>query len=151
MFTNPTTPNLPDFTAFCYAQGVPTSDLPDTSPYLAWALDYGQALTLYVPPPLPSKIYVLAVYNLSFHRLLKIAQDQQGQTFFTDQRAAFSLLSFVTGPVASSGDVSTNQVLVVPEWMKNMTMATNDLLKTPWGRAYLEYAQSYGPNIVGVS
>ena len=151
MFTNPSTPNLADFVVFALAQGVPAADLPSVSPYPSWARGYALSVALCAPADLPKIIYVMAVYNLAYHHLLRTAQDQSGLAFFTEQRVAFNLFSFVAGPVASSGDDGTNQSLVIPDWMKTMTIQSNNLLKTPWGIQYLEYAQAYGPTIVGCS
>lgn len=121
------------------------------SPYLAWAFIGAESITLVPPPGMPPVLYVMAVYNYGMHKLLKIAQDQAGQTFFTTQRTNFSLLSFKAGPVGSSADQSTSDTLVTPDFLKGLTMGDLDLLLTPWGREYLDYSQSYGPNIVGVS
>ena len=74
-----------------------------------------------------------------------------GTTFFANARTSFNILSFTAGPVSSSFDQGTGQSLVVPEWLTNATLSTLGLLKTPWGRAYLEYEQAYGPTVVGVS
>ena len=150
MFTDPTTPNLTDFYTFVTGQGVPTTSISSTSEYLSWSLAYGENIALYPPGNMPSILYVMAVYNLGLHHLLKVAQDVSG-TFFTDSRATFGLLAFSAGPVISAEDGTTNDTLQPAEWMKTMTLQSLGLLKTPWGRAYLEYAQSYGPNIVGVS
>ena len=114
MFTNPSTPNLADFVVFALAQGVPAADLPSVSPYPSWALGYALSVALCAPADLPKIIYVMAVYNLAYHHLLRTAQDQSGLAFFTEQRVAFNLFSFVAGPVASSGDDGTNQSLVIP-------------------------------------
>ncbi len=151
MFTNPTTPNLTDFTTFVYNQGVLPVNLPSTSEYLVWSLDYAGNIALAPPPAMPSIVYVMAIYNLGMHHLLKIAQDVTGSNFFQTQRQAYNLLSFTAGPVISSQDQATQTNLEVSEWMKTMTLSALDYLKTPWGREYLAYAQSYGPNIVGVS
>lgn len=121
------------------------------SPYLAWAFIGAEAVTLTPPPCMPPILYVTAVYNYGMHKLLKIAQDQEGQTFFADQRANFKLLSFKAGPVGASADQATSQTLVTPDFLKGLTMGDLDLLLTPWGRDYLDYSQSYGPSIVGVS
>lgn len=160
MFTNPSTPNLADFTTYVYAQGVPSADLPSNSDYLVWSLGYAQDVALqaapgtggsYVGTVLTAAPYVIAVYNLGLHHLIKIAQDVSPSTFFATQRANFKLNQFVAGPIIASADQSTSESLLAPDWMKTMTMQSLDLLKTPWGRMYLEYAQMYGPNIVGVS
>lgn len=121
------------------------------SSYLAWAFNVAMDVALVPPPGMPALIYVLAVYNLGMHQLLKIGQDQSGQTFFADQRKAFGLLSFKAGPVASSADQSTSETLVTADFIKGLMMQGLDQLNTPWGREYLAYAQSYGPNIFGVS
>ncbi|QGZ66276.1 hypothetical protein [Paraburkholderia acidisoli] len=121
------------------------------SPYLAWAFLGAEAVTLIPPACMPPILYVTAVYNYGMHKLLKIGQDQPGQTFFTQQRAAFKLMSFKAGPVSASADQSTSDTLLTPDFLKGLTMGDLDLLLTPWGREYLDYSQSYGPNIVGVS
>lgn len=150
-FANPSTPNVSDFTVFVYDQGVPTNDLPADSEYLQWSFNIAMGVALIPPTAMPPILYVMAVYNLGMHQLLKMAQDQAGQLFFAQQRAAFKLLTFIAGPVISSADQSTSNALAAPDFLKGLTMADLDLLKTPWGQQYLAYAQSYGPNIVGVS
>ncbi|NDU92422.1 MAG: hypothetical protein G3I10_07410 [Ferrovum sp.] len=121
------------------------------SPYLQWAFDAGVNLTLIPPADMPAILYVMACYQLAMHQLLKMAQDQTGQTFFTQQRTTYGLLSFSAGPVISSGDQGTHQTLAEPEFLKGLTVSTLDLLKTPWGRESMAYSQQYGENIVGVS
>jgi hypothetical protein len=121
------------------------------SPWLAWAFIGAEAVTLVPPSCMSPILYVMAVYNYGMHKLLKIGQDQSGQTFFTAQRAAFNLMSFKAGPVGASADQATSQTLVTPEFLKGLTIGDLDLLLTPWGREYLDYSQQYGPNIVGVS
>lgn len=150
-FTDPTQPNLADFTTFVYNQGVPESDLPNNSQYLQWAFTMAMNLALVAPCSVPSIVYVLAVYNLGMHRLLKVAQDIPPSTFFSTQRANFKLMSLVAGVVQSSSDNVTSNSLVVPDFFKNLTMQDLDLLKTPWGQEYLAYAQQFGPDVVGVS
>ena len=149
-FVNPFTPNQADFITFCQGQGVTALILPVNSDYYTWAFDYALDVTNTVPQ-MPQGLYVIAVYNLGLHHLLTIAQDQAGETFFTSARTQFSLMSFVVGGVASSSDEATSQTLVVPEFMKNLTYSDIDVQKTPWGRQYLGYAQSYGPTVVDVS
>jgi len=121
------------------------------SPYLQWAFDIAIGVALVPPSNMPPIAYVLAVYNLGMHQLLKIGQDLVGQSFFAQQRALFKMLTFQAGPVAASADQSTSTTLVTADFIKGLTMQGLDLLNTPWGREYLAYAQSYGPNIVGVS
>ena len=151
MFTNPNTPNQADFTTFVYNQGVSTSALPTTSDYLTWAFNYAFNIALEVGSDMPGIVYSIAVYNLGFHQLLTITPDQNGQNYFTQARQSFNLLGFVAGVISGSSDEGTSQTIQTAEWMNTMTLSSLGLLKTPWGRAYLEYAQQYGPNIVGVS
>ena len=71
--------------------------------------------------------------------------------FFASARSLFKLLQLVAGPVQSTGDQGTNTTLVVPDFFKTLTLEDLDLIKTPWGRRYLAYAQKAGPNVFGVS
>lgn len=150
-FSNPSAPNLADFATFVYSQGVPANDLPAGSEYLQWSFDIAMGVALIPPAAMPPILYVMAVYNLGMHQLLKIAQDQSGQLFFSQQRTAFKMLTFQAGPVGASADQATSNTLAVADFIKGLTMQGLDLLNTPWGREYLAYAQMYGPNIVGVS
>ena len=72
-------------------------------------------------------------------------------SFFWQARQSLSLNSLVAGPVQSTGDQGTNTTLVVPDFFKTLTFEDLDLIKTPWGRRYLAYAQKAGPTVVGVS
>ena len=98
-FVDPTQPNLADFTTFVYNQGVPQIDLPTDSQYLQWAFTMAMNLALQSPCSVPAIVYVLAVYNLGMHRLLKVAQDIPPSTFFATQRTAFKLMAFVGGEI----------------------------------------------------
>lgn len=150
MFIDPSTPNPTDFSTFVYNQGVTTAQLPTNSEYLTWAFDQAFAQTPTIPA-MPPPLYVLACYNCGFHILLRIAQDQTGETFFTAARQQYGLLNFVVGPVIASEDQGTSQNLVQPEFARELTMSSLNFLKTPWGQEYLGYVQSYGPNVVGYS
>jgi len=150
-FENPSTPNLADFTVYVYEQGVPEADLPPDSQYLVWAYNTALPKTLRAPPCIVPILYVLAVYQLGMHTLLKIAQDQPDQTFFAAQRTTYKLLSFVAGPVFYSMDQATSNSLKAPDFLSGLTMSGLDLLKTPWGQEYLAYSQAFGPTTVGVS
>lgn len=126
------------------------------SPYVGWALNY--AIQVALPgPQIGAGLsgfagqYILAVYNLALHQLLKIAQDQPNQSFFTQARAQYKIGTLIPGVVMASGDQATSETLVVPEFFKNLTLSELDLVKTPYGRDYLGYAQMYGPSIVGFS
>jgi len=149
-WTNPTTPNLADFTTFCQNQGIVASYTTSSSDYFQWAFDWAQndAMTC---PQMPAQLYVLAVYNLGADRLIRIAQDDGQGTFYQTQRQQFGVLQFKPGVVMAGGDESTSQTLVVPDWYRAIPLGAQEQLKTPWGREYLAYAQMYGPYVVGVS
>lgn len=138
------------------AQQVSAASASAYSPYVAWALNYSIQVALPGPQigaglPGMAGRYVIAVYNLAMHQLLKIAQDQNGILFFQQARATYKLNSLVPGPVLASSDQSTSETLLLPDFFKGLTLQQLDLLKTPYGRDYLGYAQDYGPTIVGVS
>jgi hypothetical protein len=127
---------------------VPTAALPTDSPFLSYAYDVAHD----VVNPFINRIspiqYTLAVYNLGGDRLVNFCPDQAGQTYFEGLRspppAGFGLFNFVPGVVQSAADVSTSDGLLVPEFMKGLTLQNLALLKTPWGRQYLAIAQDTG-------
>jgi hypothetical protein len=149
-WTNPTTPNLADFTTFCQDQGIVASYTTSSSDYFQWAFDWAQndAMTC---PQMPAQLYVLAVYNLGADRFIRIAQDDGQGTYYQTQRQQFGVLQFKPGVVMASGDGDTSQTLVVPDWYRTLPLGAQEQLKTPWGREYLAYAQMYGPYVMGVS
>ena len=112
------------------------------SQYAWWAFSYAFATCLCSDESL---LYVLAVYNLGMHKLLKLAQDIQGQTYFQAMRTSSKLVSFTPGVMANAGDEATSAGLVVSEFFKGLLVNDLDLIKTPWGLEYLNYKQSYGP------
>lgn len=150
-FVDPTTPNLADFITYCEGQGVTTSDLPANSPFFQYAFNSAIDKTLIPPDDMPAIEYVLAVYNLGLHWLIKITPDQSPSTFFSAARTTYKLLSFTGGIVVAASDEATSSTLAEPEFLKGLTISALDLLKTPWGQQALDYQQQYGPNIVGMS
>lgn len=149
-------PTLAGFLTFIRdVMGIDTTVLPDNAPVIAIA--YNMAVALANPafncipcdPSTPS-IYALMVYNLAGDNLVNFAQDQTGQTFFADLRKSLNLNGFVGGVISSSADESTSEAMVVPDAVKGFTMANLQSLKTPWGRQYMSFAQSYG-YVVGLS
>jgi hypothetical protein len=90
-------------------------------------------------------LYDNAVYNLGMSNLIEFTPDQIGRTMFATLRKTYSILAFKPGVVQSSGDEGTNTSLLVPDFMKNLTMADLQYIKTPWGRAYMAIAQRVGP------
>lgn len=66
---------------------------------------------------------------------------------FSNTRAQAKVSEFAPGVVTSSSDVSTGASLLNPEFFRNLTLQDLQLLKTVYGRRYLQYAQAYGPTI----
>jgi hypothetical protein len=171
-FVNPTTPNLADFLTFLAdTVQIPVAALPANSPYPGYALNQAIALVLNpsgamfpgvtFPPGAgyPGVMYSLACYNCATHLLFVITPDQDGQTYFKNARGnnsssdppGFGLNAPSTGLVVSSSDQGTSAGLAEPKWAKGLTVSQLGYYKTPWGREYLSWQQSYGPTIVGLS
>ena len=144
-------PTLAGFTAFLRnVAAINTTVLPDSSAVIPMA--YSVALDI-VNQTLQSagvNIYTLAVYNLATDNVINYAQDQNGQTFFADLRKSFNTLGFVGGVIQSSSDEGTSESMIIQEAAALFTMDNLQQLKTPYGRRYMAFAQSYG-YIVGVT
>ncbi len=145
-------PTLAGFNTFVY--GVMRIDpliLPTTEPIIGYAYDVALAI---VNPFLARagiqsgsqwSIYALAIYNLGGSNIVNYAQDQQGRTFFADQRKALGIGSFTPGVVSGTSDQGTATSLLNPDFMKTLTLQNLQALKDPWGRQYLIFAQAFGP------
>lgn len=154
-------PTLAGFISFIRnVMGISTVYLPDNSPVIPMALSVALAI---VNPALNAvgyapgiagtvgvSIYTLAVYNLAGDNVVNYAPDQTDQTFFQDLRTKMNINAFVSGVIQSASDESTSESMVVQEAAKDFTLANLQQLKTPWGRQYLAFAQSYG-SLVGIS
>ena len=153
--------NISDYQSFITNQmQIPVAALPLSSPVilmtLAIAVDIVNPALMEIPNAglilgyTGPTIYELAVYNLAADNLINFAQDQPGQTYFSDLRSAWKINNFVPGVIQSSGDETSSEALLVPEFMKNFTMSDLQNLKTPYGRQYLAFAQRYG-SLWGIS
>lgn len=134
---------------------IPTSALPDSSPAILMALAIAEsivnpALQIVGPCAVNSlgytgpSIYDLATYNLAGDNLINFATDQPGMTFFADARTSYGINSFVAGVISSTSDNGTGETMTVPDSLKNITLQNLQQLKTPYGRQYLYFAQSFG-------
>jgi hypothetical protein len=160
-FVTPNTPNVGDFTTFLQTSvQIPTAALPTNSPWIGYAFDQAMGL---VPcyAGVPGITYSLAVYNCGTHLLFLIAPDQTGQTYFVSARRSaaspafpdggFGLNAVSTGLVVSSSDEGTSATLTAPKWADGLTIEQLGMMKSPWGRAYLDYLQKYGSTIWGLT
>jgi hypothetical protein len=150
----PTVPNETDYTTWIYnVMGVPTAVLPSDSSYIDYTFQYSlEWVNLYLDIASPL-IYTNAVYNFGGNMLVNIAQDDPNaqppltppnDTYWADLRTSLNINSFVPGLINATNDEDTSAALVVPLNLQNLTLADLQMLKTPWGRAYLAIAQSVG-------
>lgn len=122
--------------------GIPTLALPDGDP--AIQNSYDQAVPWVNTALQITGFYDAAVYNLAGDFLLNNAVDQPERTYFAKIRKDLGLDVFVSGVTGSFSDSSTSKSTVNPEFMKTFTFGDLQRLKSPYGRQYLDYAQSFG-------
>lgn len=158
----PTKPTQAGFVTFVRTNmAIDASVLPDDSPFIPQA--YCTALgtvNRFIQLAAPY-IYPLAVYNLGGAWIINIAQDLPGAPnvkgskppvpYFTNLRQKWNIYGFVPGVIQSSSDEGTSNSFVVPDQFQNLTIGDLQLLKTPWGQAYLGIAQSWGSDLWGIS
>jgi hypothetical protein len=136
---------------------ITTGQLPDDSLYIPASFNFAKMMVnpkmAVVPSPDPSypNLYAIAVYNLAGDRLVNFAVDQDGETVFTDLRDKCNLAGFVSGIISSSSDETSSQSMVVAKAMETLTFFDLQTMKTPWGRAYMGFAQQMGPTDWGMS
>ena len=147
-FANPTTPNLADYQVFLTNEGFRSDYLPTSSPLIAATFNLGmEAVNGDLGLAGLGLDYSFAVYNFGADRLVNYASDVDGQTFFRDLRREFGIYKFSPGIVQSASDQGTSGNLQVIEAMRRMTLGDLQMLKTPYGRAYMAIAQSAGSDI----
>ena len=146
-------PTLAGFQSFISdVMGINPLYLPSDSTSIGWAFSIALMivnpdLAIVATPssaPVQTSLYVQAVYNLAGDNLINYAQDQTGRTYFSDLRKAYSINSFAAGVVTSASDSGTSDSLAVPEALHSLTLSQLQNVKTPWGRQYLAFAQTYG-------
>lgn len=138
-------PTLAGFLAFLAAALAPTpAQLPANSTWPATAFNVAMDIVNQALQQASPDIYTLAVYNLATSNMINFTPDQAGQSFWANLRTTFGTDSFSAGVVQSTGDQGTNTSLVVQKALENITLADLQLLKDPYGRRYLGFAQKYG-------
>ena len=150
-FTTPTLPNLTDYTTFLQNEGFGAVVLPPTSSWIPVTYNIALGVVNQTINQMFPNLYVLAVYNLGADSLINYAQDVEGQNFFKVLREKYKIHAFSAGVVASTGDAGSNTSLLNPDQLKRLTLANLQQMKTPYGRAYMGIAQSYGPTIWGLT
>jgi hypothetical protein len=150
MFSNPTAPNLPDYTIFLYNHvEINPLYLPANSPFIQYALNRSIALTLNIPSAcIPGIEYTIAVYNGATHIQLAITPDVGADgafyTFFRDKRKDYDLLKPAVGLELATSDQGTSFTYAVPDSLKQLTLTDLDFYKTSWGRNWLAFQQDFG-------
>lgn len=140
-----TTPNVTDFTSFLRGVvGIDPLYLPDASPVIGYAFSVSMAIVSTDFAAYGANLYALMVYNLGADQVINYAQDQTGRDYFVELRKSLGINLFLPGVTTSSGDSGTSQSRLNPEFMKNLTLGDLQNLKTPYGRAYLNFAQQAG-------
>ena len=144
--------NVTDYTSFLrQVCGFNTAVLPDASPWIPYtlqlSLDTVNCVLICVAP----NEAVLAQYNLAADTLINYVPDQPGQTFFADFRKELGVNAISTGVVTESHDEATGSSFQVPDQFKELTLGDLQTLKTPYGRAYMAFAQKYGQTLWGRS
>jgi hypothetical protein len=146
----PGNPTFDGFKAWVAAvMAVPDASMPDDT---TLQVAYDQALNLaYLQfANIPSQsttmsIYAQAVYNLGGHYLVEFAMDNPGSTFWTDLRNKFGIYNFTGGLTNQAHDQGTGEGMYILPQFAGLTLLGLQLLKTPWGRAYLAFAGQWGP------
>lgn len=127
---------------------VPPADMPsDASLQIA----YDQSLNLAylgletIPSQITSpSIYAYAVYNLGAAFLLDLAQDNPNSTYWTDLRNKLGINNLLYGFINSAADQGTSEGTYILDQFKGMTLLDLQLMKSPWGRAYLMFSGQWG-------
>lgn len=138
-------PTVAGFTTFIRnVMGILPVNLQDNAPVIAMAFAVALEIVNRQLQAVSPTIYNLAVYNLAGDNLINYATDPAGKNYFAKLRASYKITSFIAGVIASSADESTSQTLATPEALKALTLADLQNLHTPYGRAYLGFAQRVG-------
>jgi hypothetical protein len=90
-------------------------------------------------------IYAQAVYNLGGAILVEWAVDNPNSTYWQDLRNKLGIYNFVGGITNQAHDQGTGEGMYVLPQFAGLTLFGLQLLKTPWGRAYLMFAGQWGP------
>lgn len=139
-FLNNTLPTIPDGGVV-----LPSMDVRDTA--LCEALETVNDYICMVAP----RQYVEAVYNLAADRAVYLANDAPNQTYFKDLRESFRTSSPSLGVVSSASNQATSMGQINPKTLQELTLAELQYLKSPYGRRYIQIAQTYGDALFGVS
>ena len=147
-------PSLAGFQTFIVnTMGISNAILDPNDPVICMAFTVAMDVVNNVLACISPDIYTLAVYNLGGSNIINFAQDQVGAPnylssnlpFFAYMRQKWNISGNVSGTIQSASDVSTSETMVVPDYAKDLSMYELQLMKDPFGRRYLSFAQMFGP------
>ena len=141
-------PNMTDYLAFIRAQGIPVQALPDDSPIIQVTFDLAMDW-VYRRIQCASRVwYARAVYLFALDRRINFASDPiecGTDGYFATLRSKLGINTASTGIIQASSDNSTSQSWMIPDALKNLSLADLQNLKTPYGREYLAIASQFSP------
>ena len=94
--------------------------------------------------------YTMAMYNFATDWLINNAPDQPCVVYWEKLREKWKLNGPISGVVESTSDETTSTTLRVPEVFNNLSPFDLQLMRTPYGRAYMGIASKFA-DIWGVS
>lgn len=137
--------------------GVPNAYLSASDPNIALCYELSLETVRLGFISIAPAIYQLMVYNLGGAYLAQFAQDPNPLPdppyivfenapygFWAYLRKTNNMNGFTSGIVVGSSDEGTAVQLTAPKWADNLTLGQLQLTNTPWGRAYLGWAQDAG-------
>jgi hypothetical protein len=144
------TPTIEGYTNWIRTiMGVPVEALADDSPYIPLSYNISVSTVNYYLGCVSGLLYTQAVYALGGDILCNIVQDDPDatppyNTYWSDLRAKLGVNNFTPGMINAANDEDTSAAILTPASLQNLTLADMQNLKTPWGRMYLQIAQSVG-------
>lgn len=126
---------------------IPDSDengVPQTSLALVYAYQTALQIVNQQLACVSASLYMLAVYNLAGSFLLNYGVDTPPSTYLADARKNLGLDVFTLGLADSASDQGTSGSLAVPDFYKKLSLADLQMLKDPYGRAYMGIAMRMG-------
>lgn len=141
------TPTLEGFTEFVTdVMGVPAASFPSEGS-LGMVFRLARDLVMTDLNAIDPSLYEACVYNLAASYLLKFAQDnpQSAQPrYWADIRKNLGMNTTTPGLIQSSSDNGTSQSWMIPDSLKNLSLADLDAMKNPYGQFYLSIMQQVG-------
>lgn len=140
-------PTVEDFKSFVQnVMGVPTTVFPNDA-QLTMVFSLAKDLVIRDIMAVDAGLYETCVYNLAASYLLKCAPDnpQSAQPrYWADIRKSLGMNATTPGLIQSSSDNGTSQSWMIPDSLKNLSLADLDAMKNPYGQFYLSIMQQFG-------